>query len=107
MINSNQLLAGVAVPPQGNITNPLFKGTILESLSGATGNPSTTDFLNIFIPNAIGLLFVVGIVGFMFMMLWGAVQWIFSGGDKGAIEGARGRITNALVGLILLLSTFA
>lgn len=104
---TNNLLAGGATAPQGNITNPLFKGTILESLSGGTGNPNTTDFLNIFIPNAIGLLFVVGVVGFMFMMIWGAVQWIFSGGDKGAIEGARGRITNALLGIILLLSTFA
>jgi len=41
------------------------------------------------------------------MVLWGAIGWIVSGGEKSAIEGARGRITNAIVGIIILLSTFA
>ena len=70
-------------------------------------DPSGTEFLKVFLPNAVGLMFVVGIVIFLFMMLLGAISWIASGGEKSAIEGARGKITNAIIGIVLLLSTFA
>jgi len=80
------------------ITNP-----VIGSLQQETG----VGFFQAFIPSLIGLLFVGGSIFFVFMMLWGALSWILSGGDKAAIEGARGRITSALVGVILLFSTFA
>lgn len=100
-MEKNLLLAG---PSGGSeITNPVL-GPDLQTL---TSSSQPTDFLNIFLPNAIGLLFVGGSIFFVFMMLWGAVTWIISGGDKAAIEAARGRITAALVGIVLLLSTFA
>lgn len=41
------------------------------------------------------------------MLLLGAITWIGSGGDKAAIEGARGRITQALIGIVVLFSVFA
>jgi hypothetical protein len=41
------------------------------------------------------------------MLLWGAVSWILSGGDKASLEGAKNKITNAFVGLILLIGSFA
>ena len=87
----------------GNITNPLLGPALESSLS--SDDPS--NFLGLVLPNFIGLVMVAGAVFFVFMILWGAVQWILSGGDKAAIEGARGRITSALVGIILLLSSFA
>jgi len=68
---------------------------------------SGTEFLGKFLPNLIGLSLVIGVVLFLFIMLIGAIQWITSGNDKGGIEAARGKITNAIIGLILLLSTFA
>ena len=37
----------------------------------------------------------------------GGIQWMTAGGDKAAIEQARGKVTNALVGLVILFSTFA
>jgi hypothetical protein len=40
-------------------------------------------------------------------MLLGGIQWISSGGDKTALEGARGKITNAVIGIIILFSLFA
>lgn len=83
-----------------NITNPFLKGSALEGLTGQ-------DFIAKFIPNAIGLVLVVGLVFFFFMLVWGAISWILSGGDKAGLESAKGRITNSIVGVILLLSTFA
>lgn len=87
-------------PDQGGIRNPALGS--LET-SGSDG----LSFFQKFIPALIGLLFVGGAIFFFFMLVWGSIQWIVSGGDKAAIEGARGRITAAFVGMVLLLSTFA
>lgn len=40
------------------------------------------------------------------MFVWGAVDWILSGGDKEKIASARKRITTAIIGLVLLSLTF-
>lgn len=80
------------------VKNPILGN--LNSLSGA-------DFLSQFIPKAIGLLFVFGGLAFFFMFLWGAISWILSGGDKAHVENAKGRITNALIGLVLLIMSIA
>lgn len=81
------------------VTNPLL-GDNLNSLSGES-------FIGQFIPKAIGLLFVFGGLAFFFMFLWGAISWILSGGDKAHVEAAKGRITNALIGLVLLIMSIA
>jgi hypothetical protein len=54
----------------------------------------------------ITFIFIVGVVIALFYLLFGAVRWIFSGGDKGAIDSARGTIVAAIVGLIILFLTF-
>lgn len=81
------------------ITNPALG----SSLQGFTG----VGFFNDLLPRLIGLSFVIGIVIFLFFMVLGAIQWIISGGDKAALEGAKGKITNAIVGIIILFSIFA
>lgn len=65
------------------------------------------EFIKNFVSGAIGLAFVVGTVIFFFMLIFGAIQWISSGGDKQALEGAKGRVTNAIIGLVILFSLFA
>lgn len=103
-MNSN-LLAG-AIDPIGNgtITNSLLKGTFLETLQ-QLGEGS--KFIEVFVPKFIGLLLVFGSIAFFFMFLWGAITWILSGGDKAHVENAKGRITNALVGFVLMIGVFA
>lgn len=46
------------------------------------------------------------LVAFVFLIL-GAIEWITSGGDKGKVESARGKITNAVIGLIVLAAVTA
>ena len=41
------------------------------------------------------------------MMLIGGIQWISSGGDEQGLEAARGKISNALIGMVILFATFA
>ena len=58
-------------------------------------------------PALIALGFVIGAVVFMFTLIIGAIQWITSGGDKMRLEQARGKVTSAVIGLIVLFSFFA
>lgn len=52
------------------------------------------------------IIIVAGII-FFFMLLIGGIQWLTSGGDKGGTEAARGRITAALIGLIIVFAAWA
>ena len=84
---------------QKTITNPAL-GPSLQNKTGV-------QFFQDLVPRMVGLAFLVGVLIFFFIMIMGAIQWISSGGDKAAIEGARGKITNAIVGVVILLSLFA
>ena len=100
MMNSN-LLAGTG---SNEVTNPLFGDTYKGLLSSSTGGG---DFFALVLPKIVGLLFVFGALAFFFMFIWGAITWILSGGDKAHVENAKGRITNAIIGFVLLIGSFA
>lgn len=84
---------------QEPISNPAL-GPGLQGKGGVA-------FFSESIPRVLGLGFLIGVLFFFFIMIVGAIQWISSGGDKTAIEGARGKIVNALVGIVILFSLFA
>jgi len=48
----------------------------------------------------------IGSLAVIVFFLLGAFTWITSGGDKTKVEDARNKITNAIVGLVLLVSSF-
>lgn len=63
--------------------------------------------LGLLVSNAIGVaLIIAGILVFVFLV-WGGIQWITSGGDKGKTEEARSRITAALIGLAVVAAAWA
>lgn len=64
-------------------------------------------FIQKFITTAIGIGFLVGFILFFFTLLIGGVKWIIANGDKANVESAQKTITNALIGLVILLSIFA
>ena len=102
MDKTNLIASGI--DPDGRIGNSVFKGTILENFSMV---PDSAEFFTVFIPKMVGVVLMIGVLAFFFMFLTGAIQWIVSGGDKNALEGAKGKITNALVGVVLLFVSFA
>ncbi len=85
------------------IGNPAL-GPALQGFAKSAGGG---QFFSTIIPNAIILTFIAGSLIFFFMLVSGAIQWISSGGDKQALEGARGKITNAVVGILLLFGALA
>ncbi len=69
-----------------------------------SSNPG--DDLAKVIRNSIDILFAIGAMAFIIMIIWGAVSWILSGGDKEKVSNARKRITTSIVGLVLLSLSF-
>ena len=60
-----------------------------------------------FISNFLTIAMAIAIIVVLIMLIWGAFEWITSGGDKDAVGKARGRIINALIGLAVLAVAFA
>ena len=57
--------------------------------------------------NILQVVMVIGTIACLGFLILGAIGWITSGGDKNKVEQARDRITNAVIGLILLAVTLA
>jgi hypothetical protein len=73
------------------------------------GKPENVSITNIgtLIKGAVqGAMLISALLVFMFL-IWGGIQWITSGGDKGKTQEARDRITAALVGLAVVASAWA
>ncbi|MDP3955106.1 MAG: hypothetical protein Q8Q15_01955 [bacterium] len=83
----------------GKIINPVLD----PNLQGMSGE----SFIGGFLSAAIELILIAGVVIAFFLLLIGGIQWMLSGGDKTATEAARGRITSAIIGLLLLFSAWA
>lgn len=92
------------VNTEGLIENPILGDKLREFFSKP--DPGAT-FFNLFFRNLITLVLIAGSIIFFFVLMFGAISWITSGGDKAQIETARGRITAALIGLVIMFSVFA
>lgn len=82
-------------------------GVIGNPALGALGNNTGESYFQKLIPAFASLAFLIASVIFFFMIIIGSIQWIWSNGDKQALETARARITNALIGMVLLFAVFA
>ena len=54
---------------------------------------------------ALNLIFVGAGLFVLYHLIFGALEWISSGGDKEKVEKARKRITTAITGLVILFVT--
>ncbi len=69
-------------------------------------NPGFSD-LGPLIEILMRLAFAVAGIFFFAQLLIGGIRWISAGGDSKAVDSARDRITNALIGLILVIAAYA
>lgn len=63
--------------------------------------------LDYFIENVLVVAFGIAAIVVLVMLVWGAFEWITSGGDKESVGKARSRIINALIGLAVLAVAYA
>lgn len=59
------------------------------------------------IQNAIRFILLIAFVLAFVFLLIGGIRWITAGGDEKAVSGARGMITAALIGLVIVLVSYA
>lgn len=97
-----QVLAGVT----GSATALLAPLSALAASSGTGTVTAPTGFistdLGTLISWILNIVFAIGAIIALFYLIWGAFNWITSGGDKGKTADARNKIIAAIVGLILL-----
>lgn len=82
-----------------NIGTPVSGGSV--GLDDGSGPVSTLASI---ISTTIGLLTVLGAIYFMYVLVTGAIGIISSGGDKGAYEDARKKITMGVIGLVVVVA---
>lgn len=69
----------------------------------STGAGAISKFLS----NAVILIYSIAAIVLLFMLLWGAFDWMTSGGEKEKLAAAQQRILNAIIGIILFAVAFA
>ncbi|HEY5601273.1 MAG TPA: hypothetical protein VIK81_04290 [Patescibacteria group bacterium] len=82
-------------------SNPLGK----ISAPGGIGDES--DFLSNLISAIVRILIVAGFLVSFIMIIVGGIQYMTAGGDKQASASARGRVFAAIIGLVIVLASFA
>ena len=86
----------------------VFKGTPFRGfgklgLEGESGEGAIDIFAK-FISSTIGLLTIIAIIWFIFVLFTGAIGMMSAGGDKTALETSRKRITSGLIGFIVVVA---
>lgn len=87
---------------QAVITNPVVNPKVGDVMAIPSGG-----VLQQYLTNFVRIGFIAGSVALMFMLLWGAFEYITSGGEKEKTGAASKRMTNAVIGIVILLSLYA
>lgn len=87
-------IGGEGLGPFGNIGQGLVSG----AEGGKTGLIGVTKVIS----SIIGIMTVAAGIWFIFQLLTGGFFWISSGGDKTRLHEARERLTNAFIGLLIV-----
>ena len=99
------LASGGAVLTSLSLAGAAFADSV-NLKTGYAGGAENLD-ITALIQGGIKLLLMVAfIVAFIFIII-GGIRWILSGGDKAAAEAARGTLTAAIIGLIIVLAAWA
>lgn len=70
-------------------------------------DPSGTVGISQFLTNLVVLIYSLAFIVLIFMILWGAWDWMTSEGDKEKLESAKKKLINAFVGMLIFAVAFA
>jgi hypothetical protein len=74
---------------------------------GNTSRPFPENYFVEVISRVIGVLTIVAGIYFIFQMFIGSVNWLSAGSDKQGVDNAKKRITNAIIGLLLVVVSYS
>ena len=82
-----------------------------ESISLTNDSSSFKNLENLtvsgIISGAISLALIIVALVFFFILVFGGLKWVTSGGDEKKVGEARSQITNALIGLAIVFAAWA
>ena len=84
----------------------MFLATTVDIQSQLTAQGANLD-LGSFFSTVFNLALVLSGVAVFLYLIWAGYNWLTAGGDKAKVEEARGRITNALIGIAIVASAWA
>jgi hypothetical protein len=101
--NQQKCKAACAAPSvPGGITNPAISPTLGGSPSEAnSGKTFSTYFVTVW-----RALIVIGTLAMLFNLINGAMEWITAGGEQSKVQHARQKMTEGIVGLVILAGSF-
>ncbi|MFH1030500.1 MAG: pilin, partial [bacterium] len=80
--------------PVGGFTKDSFKGQPPQNWLGV--------YILAWFHYLIGAIGIIAVV----MIMWGGIKWITAGGNASQVDDAKGKIKNAVMGIVLLLCTY-
>lgn len=92
-------LGGGGLGPFGDLGNTIGRG----ASGGTTALMKVTGAVS----SIIGVITVAATIWFLFQLLIAGIAWTTSGGDKNKLTEARDRMTNAFIGLIIVVAGWA
>lgn len=90
--------------PVGNLLEGI--GPLGSRTTSTTAFATSTAFTKI-ISITIGVLTISAGLWFIVQVFTGAIAWLGSGGDKQGVQGAQKKITNAIIGLAVIVLSYA
>ncbi|MEA2057014.1 MAG: hypothetical protein U9O78_04925 [Patescibacteria group bacterium] len=72
-----------------------------------TGDEPGKAAASYILSNLLEAAMLIAGLALLLYLIWGAIEWITSGGDTSKLEKARNRITQAVVGIIVLSAVIA
>lgn len=98
----------ICVYPPDSIKQSFGTIQVPDALKNWLGaDPTGAAGIGKFLSNLIALIYTVAIIVLIFMLLWGAFEWLTSGGDKEKLSSAQKRIISAIIGIVLFAVAFA
>jgi len=62
------------------------------------------DILENVLGTILGVLTMIAAIWFLFLIITSAYNWMSAGGDKAAVQNAQKKITNGLIGFIIIIA---
>lgn len=97
-----RLLSAIKIGPTENPTFNVDVPGAVQVGAGKTGFDTLSNIISV----GIQLATTIAILFALLSVVWGAMQWITSEGDKQKVHNARSRIIFSIVGLALIFLSF-
>ena len=98
----------VVLSPNSVIEASAQEGSIKSDLrSELEGQVGFEPQIGTFVTGVVNFLIILGAIACLLYMIWGAIDWVTSGGEEQNYAKAKNKITAAVMGLVLLTAVWA